>query len=113
MFYGDGPIRDLSDLKEKQPARIPRWFFHSCPPSLKTLWIEWPFSIDDILKEKEKRIFVQNKNWRIEKKGGMKMCYDFWRVKREEWQLSSDQRAWIDWKYGFGKISEHEFDQNF
>lgn len=40
---------------------------------------------------------------KIEKIGGMKMCYDFWRVKREGWQLSPDHRVWIDWKYGFGK----------
>lgn len=33
-------------------------------------------------------------------------------LKGRGWQLSSDHRVWIDWKYGFGKISEHEFDHN-
>lgn len=81
------------------------------PTFSQTLWIEWPFSIDDILKEEKepdeenkiKKDFCENKNGKIEKIGGMKMCYDFWRVKREGWQLSLDHRVWIDWKYGFGK----------
>ncbi len=54
-------------------------------------------------RKKKKKIFVKMKMGRIEKIGGMKMCYDFWRVKREGWQLSPDHRVWIDWKYGFGK----------
>ncbi len=82
------PIRDLSDLKEKQPAHIPRWFFDSCPPFLNAM--NRPSRLTTFRKKKKRISFFH-----ISKEVGWR-CYDLWRVKREGWQLSSVHRVWID-----------------